>query len=171
MRKMLAYCLKRQGFRITATGDAREALELAALEPPDAAIASAGEDDASALALVEGLREDPACARTYAIFLYGEDAVADAVAALEGGADAALERPVEPEVLFAHLKAGIRRRARSAGGLAPEDARGSAHAHGHATAHKHATAQGHGRAIAHGNGNGHGHGGLSYGQPAGAACA
>lgn len=109
MRKLMEYCLRRQGFRVTATGDEKEALELAALEPPEAAIACGAEDDARAIAFVETLRRDAACARTYVVFLYPEGAAADAVHALDAGADVALERTFEPEVLFAHVKAGVRR--------------------------------------------------------------
>lgn len=107
MRKMLAYCLRRQGFRTTVCETPDEALEMAALEPPEAAIACGSEEDPKAILLVEGLRRDPACARTYVVFVYAEGALADAVHALDAGADVALEQPVEPDVLFAQVKAGL----------------------------------------------------------------
>jgi DNA-binding response OmpR family regulator len=129
LRKLLEYCLKRQGFRVTATGVEKDALELAQLEPPDAVLASGAEDDPRAIAFVEALRRDAACARTYVAFLYAEGASADAVHALDAGADVALERPFEPEVLFAHVKAGVRRALRT---------------------------RGHGGANGNGNGNGNG---------------
>jgi DNA-binding response OmpR family regulator len=113
-RKMLAYCMRQVGFRVTATAEAREAVELAGLEPPEAAIVSAAERDAQGVSFVEAVRRDPACARTYMVYLYAEDAVSDAVAALEAGADAALARPIDPEVLVAQLRAGIRRAAQRA---------------------------------------------------------
>jgi DNA-binding response OmpR family regulator len=125
MRKLIEYCLKRQGFRVTATGDDKEALELAALEPPDAVLAGGAEDDVRGLALVEGLRRDLACGRTYVVFVYPEGAVADAVHALDAGADVALERPCEPDVLFAHVKAGVRRALKAHGGG------GNGHGSGH----------------------------------------
>jgi DNA-binding response OmpR family regulator len=150
LRKLLEYCLKRQGLRVTATGDEGEALEIASLEPPDAAIAGGPEDDRRALAFVEGLRRDAACARTHVVFLYPEGAIADAVQALDLGADAALERPVEPEILFAQVRAGVRRCFRREAIaiskpvvtplVAPPNGNGNGHGHGSSGNGKHVRA-------------------------------
>jgi len=114
LRKLVGYCLKRQGYRTSMTEEAEEALELARIEPPEAAIASGCEAGGGALAFVERLRGEAGAEKTWVVFLYPQGAVADAVRALEVGADVALEKPFEPEVLFAHLRSGIRRTSKEA---------------------------------------------------------
>ncbi len=101
LANLIAYCLKKQGLRATPGPSGGEA-----------AVAIVGSPDG-----VEAARED--APRAVIVALYPEGAAADAVRALEAGADLALARPFDPEVLFAHVRAALRRQ-EAAGGLGPQ---------------------------------------------------
>ncbi|MBI3862834.1 MAG: response regulator transcription factor, partial [Planctomycetia bacterium] len=91
LARLIAYCLGKEGFR--ATTDASEG---------------------TATVVVVGEPEAVEAARGYAteaviIAFYAERAPEAGVRALELGADVALTRPLEPEILFAHVRAAARR--------------------------------------------------------------
>lgn len=91
LANLLAYCLRKQGYRVTLE-ESRGA----------AAVVIVGAAES-----VGRVREDVPRGMVIALYPRGEGA--HAVAALEAGADVALERPFEPEVLFAHVRAAVRR--------------------------------------------------------------
>ena len=101
LANLIGYCLRKQGFRVT--GAASE----------EAAIAIVGAPGA-----VEGVRKESP--RAVILALHATGNVEEAVAVLEAGADIALARPFEPEVLFAHVRAAARRLAPSTPTPAPE---------------------------------------------------
>jgi DNA-binding response OmpR family regulator len=88
MKNMIAYCLRRQGF---TTGDAAAAAVIIVGDPHD----------------VERTRKEAPRAVLIALHEAGE--TQEAVKALDAGADVALPRPFDPEILFAHVRAGVRR--------------------------------------------------------------
>jgi len=102
VRRLLAYCLSREGYRVVAVADAGAAAARLGAESFDAAIVDASE--------VVALPPGP-----YVVCLHEPGSPVEAVDALESGADALVQRPLEPEVLFAQLRAGLRRRAASRG--------------------------------------------------------
>ena len=88
MKNMIAYCLRRQGF---AAGESGSAAVVIVGEPTE----------------VEKARKEAPRAVLIALYAAGESE--EAVRALDAGADVALARPFDPEILFAHVRAGVRR--------------------------------------------------------------
>jgi DNA-binding response OmpR family regulator len=97
LENMVGYCLKRQGYRVVGG---------AGMRAP--AIAVVG-----LLGAIEAVRRDAPEATVIA--LYAQESPEDAVRALDAGADVAIARPFDPEVLFAHVRAAARRRGAPAG--------------------------------------------------------
>lgn len=88
MKNMIAYCLRRQGF---TTGDASSAVVVIVGDPNE----------------VAKVRKEAPRATLIALHAAGE--TDEAVRALDTGADVALARPFDPDILFAHVRAGVRR--------------------------------------------------------------
>jgi two-component system KDP operon response regulator KdpE len=107
----LRIVLREAGFDVVATQSAREALDAAALRPPDAAIVDLVLPDGDG---VDVCRELRAWSRMPIVVLsaVGEEDVK--IAALEAGADDYVTKPFSPRELVARLNAVLRRATASA---------------------------------------------------------
>jgi two-component system, OmpR family, response regulator PhoP len=104
--------LERQGYRVDATADGKEALYLASEYPFDAAVVDLGLPGLSGLEVIRKLRSGGS--RLPILVLTARARWQDKVEGLEAGADDYLTKPFQPEELLARLKALLRRAAASA---------------------------------------------------------
>jgi PAS domain S-box-containing protein len=103
--------LKRAGFEVKEASTGQEALRLVAREKPDLALLDVHLPDISGLEVCRRIKADPALASVLVLqisasFVEGKDKTRG----LEGGADAYLTEPVEPDELVANVKALLRLR-------------------------------------------------------------
>ena len=96
---MLARLLRDEGHEATETAGAAEALAALAAEPHDAVVLDLHLRGESGLAVVDGVRADPALAATPIILLSGDFADPGAQEAARFGVEAVLPKPFEPELL------------------------------------------------------------------------
>jgi DNA-binding response OmpR family regulator len=90
LANLIGYCLRKQGYRVT--GAAGEEVAIAIVGAPGA---------------VEGVRKEAPKAVILALHAAGD--LEQSIEVLDAGADVALPRPFEPDVLFAHVRAAARR--------------------------------------------------------------
>jgi signal transduction histidine kinase len=99
------------GYRVVAAPDGETGLQLVASEKPDLVLLDVKLPDLSGFEVVRRLKRDPATAGIPVVHLSATSiTVAEQVRGLEGGADAYLTHPVEPQVLVATLNALLRAR-------------------------------------------------------------
>src|SRR4051812_25607971 len=108
--RALRFILREAGFGIDATGTIEEALDHAAVHPPDAAIAELVLPDGDGVDLCRRLR---AWSDAPLMFLTTTDTEHDTVRALDAGADDYLTKPFAPRELIARLWDNLRRVQRS----------------------------------------------------------
>lgn len=113
IRKLLATALRRDGFDPVEASDAREALSLAAIVRPAAALVDLGLPDRDGLELIQPLAEQGACA---VIVISAREQTQEKVDALDLGADDYVTKPFDTEELLARLRAALRRRAAGSAG-------------------------------------------------------
>jgi two-component system, OmpR family, KDP operon response regulator KdpE len=106
--RALKIVLRQAGFDPIATATAGEALDAAALRPPDAAIIDLLLPDGTGVDVCRGLREWSSAPIIVLSAVGEEDAK---VAALEAGADDYVTKPFGPRELIARLQAVLRRAA------------------------------------------------------------
>jgi two-component system KDP operon response regulator KdpE len=104
--RALTVLLRDGGFEALAAGGVEEALDLAALHGPDAAIVDLMLPDGSGVDVCRGLRE---WTQVPIIVLSAVDEEAEKVRALEAGADDYVTKPFGPDELLARLRAALRR--------------------------------------------------------------
>ncbi len=104
--RALRIVLREAGFDVVPTATVREALDAAALRPPDAAIIDMLLPDGTGVDVCRGLREWTAAPIIVLSAVGDEDAK---VAALEAGADDYVTKPFGPRELVARLQAVLRR--------------------------------------------------------------
>lgn len=107
--RALQVILNDAGFDVAATGTVTEALDRAAVRPPDAAIADLVLPDGDGVELTQALRE---WSEMPIILLSAIDDEAEKVRALNAGADDYLTKPFGADELVARLNAALRRAAR-----------------------------------------------------------
>ncbi|GIW72916.1 MAG: hypothetical protein KatS3mg102_2458 [Planctomycetota bacterium] len=117
LRNLVGYCLRRQGYRVDAVEALAAALEQLALELPDLAVIGVPPGATGLGEVLQALRRHHGTGGPPVLVVHEAGATADAVYALEAGADVALARPYDPEVLFAHVRALLRRHGGAAAGL------------------------------------------------------
>ena len=109
-RAATASFLRSAGFDVREASDGRRALALIA-ERPDLAVLDVCLPGPSGLDVCRAIRADPASAATPVVLVSGAAVAApDRAGALEGGADAFLTKPLDPEVLVAQARALLRAR-------------------------------------------------------------
>ena len=106
--RALRVLLRDAGFEALPAGGVEEALDLAALHAPDAAIVDLMLPDGSGVDVCRGLRE---WTQVPIIVLSAVDEEAEKVRALEAGADDYVTKPFGPGELVARLRAALRRAA------------------------------------------------------------
>jgi DNA-binding response OmpR family regulator len=106
LRRSLSFSLERAGYRVSALGNAEDALALARRDLPDLVlldIGLPGMDGLEALRLFRDQMQVPV------IFLTARRRELDEVLGLELGADDYITKPFKKDVLLSHIKAVLRR--------------------------------------------------------------
>jgi two-component system KDP operon response regulator KdpE len=106
--RALRVVLREAGFDVVPAGTAQEALDRAAVQPPDAAIVDLVLPDGDGIEVCRALRE---WSRMPIIVLSAVGDEAEKVRALEAGADDYVVKPFAPRELVARLHANLRRAA------------------------------------------------------------
>jgi CheY-like chemotaxis protein len=107
-RRAISWLFQGAGFAVKQAANGSEALRLAA-EKPDVVVLDVNLPDINGFEVCRRLRSDPATARVPVLHLSGVSARSDEEAqAREGGADAYLVKPVEPQEILATLHALLR---------------------------------------------------------------
>ena len=112
IRRLLANTLARAGYTVLEAATAREALQIAEVETPDATLLDLGLPDRDGLELVPILKKR---GRMPVIVISARDATDDKVAALDLGADDYVTKPFDTEELLARLRASLRNRVNDQG--------------------------------------------------------
>ena len=107
--RALRVVLREAGFTVEATATAQEALDAAAVRPPDAAVIDLMLPDGSGIDVCRELRS---WSRMPIIVLSAIGEEEQKVAALEAGADDYVTKPFGPDELIARLNAALRRAGR-----------------------------------------------------------
>jgi CheY-like chemotaxis protein len=100
IRGMVARLLRDDGHEVTETAGAAEALAALVAERHDAVVLDLHLRGESGLAVVGGVRADPALAPTPIILLSGDFADPGAKEAARFGVEAVLPKPFEPDLLM-----------------------------------------------------------------------
>jgi two-component system KDP operon response regulator KdpE len=111
-RRALQVVLREAGFEVEPTSAAEEALDRAAVRPPDAAIVELVLPDGDGVEVCRRLREWSTMPLIVLSVVDDEDAK---VRALEAGADDYVTKPFAPRELAARLRAALRRAERADG--------------------------------------------------------
>ena len=112
IRRLLGNTLNRAGYAVLEAATAREALQIADAEAPDATLLDLGLPDRDGLELVPLLKKR---GRMPVIIISARDATDDKVAALDLGADDYVTKPFDTEELLARLRASLRHRVNELG--------------------------------------------------------
>ena len=112
LRRSLAFNLEQAGFRTSTAATAEDALAQAKVNPPDLVLLDIGLPGMDGLDAVKQLK---AQLGVMVIFLTARRRELDEVLGLELGADDYVTKPFDFDVLLAHIKAVLRRKATSPG--------------------------------------------------------
>jgi len=111
--RALRPALTARGFRVDVARTGQEALDRAAVQPPDVVVLDLGLPDIDGLDVLRRLRE---WTDVPVVVLTAEGAEDRKVRALDDGADDYVTKPFSTPELLARLRVALRHRARSAGG-------------------------------------------------------
>ena len=109
LREVLVRCLRAEGFAARAVGSARELLEHALTDPPDALVIDIGLPDADGRDLCQALRARGVSAPV--LFLTARDSLTDRLSGFTVGGDDYVTKPFDVEEVVARLHALLRRTA------------------------------------------------------------
>ena len=115
--RALRPALTARGFRVEVARTGQEALDRAAVQPPDVVVLDLGLPDIDGLEVLRRLRE---WSEAPVVVLTAEGAEDRKVRALDGGADDYVTKPFSTPELLARLRVALRHRART--GAAGDDA-------------------------------------------------
>jgi len=110
-RSILTRRLENSGFRVTPCADSADGLARAEDAPPDLIITEYVLPNLSGARFIARLRGVPGCARTPLVVLTARTGEADAIAALDAGADDHMTKPLSLKGLEAVIRARLRARA------------------------------------------------------------
>jgi two-component system alkaline phosphatase synthesis response regulator PhoP len=113
IQELIAYHLKKEGFRVMCTASGEEALRRVRNGEFSLVLLDLMLPDLDGLEVCRGLRRHPATAHVPVMMVTAKGEESDIVAGLEIGADDYLVKPFSPAVLVARVKALLRRRRRS----------------------------------------------------------
>lgn len=102
-RRMFEELLSRHGFRAESAGTAREALERARADHPDAIVMDLSMPDVDGYEATRRLKADPATAAIPVIALTAHAAVHSRRAAAEAGCEGYVEKPCTPTALTTEI--------------------------------------------------------------------
>ncbi len=106
LRRSIAYSLERVGYRVQTAAHAAAALTLIRVEPPDLILLDVAMPSMSGLDALPKIRE---IADIPVIFITARQRGLDEVLGLELGADDYISKPFDNDVLFARIRAVLRR--------------------------------------------------------------
>ena len=106
LRRSLAFNLEQAGYKVSAAGNAEDALAIASREPPDLVLLDIGLPGMDGLDALHQFRQRSSAP---VIFLTARRRELDEVLGLELGADDYVTKPFDLDVLLAHIKAVLRR--------------------------------------------------------------
>jgi CheY-like chemotaxis protein len=109
LANLVSYCLRRQGYQVETVLELTAAREVIACEMPDLLVVDMSGEPSGLGELLEQLRGRYGTDGPPVIAVHDHGSTADAVYALDAGADVALARPYDPDLLFAHVRALLRR--------------------------------------------------------------
>lgn len=112
IRRLLGSTLTRAGYDVVEAATARDALETAEAQTPDATLLDLGLPDRDGLELIPLLKKR---GRMPVIIISARDATDDKVAALDLGADDYVTKPFDTEELLARLRAALRHKLNAQG--------------------------------------------------------
>ena len=107
--KMLEYNLKKEGFRVIATHDGEDALDLALRQYPDLILLDLMLPGIDGLEVCKSLKKESKTSLILIIMLTAKSQESDKVLGLELGADDYITKPFSPRELVARIKAVLRR--------------------------------------------------------------
>lgn len=105
IRRLLTTTLARAGYDVTEAASARDALDQARADPPDAILLDLGLPDRNGLEILPLLKQ---LGTTPVLIVSARDATDDKVAALDLGADDYVTKPFDTEELLARIRASLR---------------------------------------------------------------
>ena len=109
-RRQLEEVLARGGFETIAAADAAAAIAvLETAHPPMLVVMNWDVPGADGPGMLRWLRGRPSGSAAWVLMLTGRDHREDEIAALDAGADDFVTKPVDTDMLRAHLRAGARR--------------------------------------------------------------
>ncbi len=106
---LVAYNLKKDGFRVTTASDGEEALDKIRKDKYDLVVLDLMLPGIQGVELCRIIRNDPKTAGTPIIMLTAKGEEVDRVVGLESGADDYVTKPFSPRELIARIKAVLRR--------------------------------------------------------------
>ncbi|MEV5000325.1 response regulator [Nocardioides sp. LML1-1-1.1] len=106
--RALSINLRARGYEVTTAGDGLEAIEVAAIAPPDVVVLDLGLPDLDGVDVIARLRAQSAVP---ILVLSGRSDSADKVEALDAGADDYVTKPFGMDELLARLRVMLRRNA------------------------------------------------------------
>jgi two-component system alkaline phosphatase synthesis response regulator PhoP len=107
--EFLSYNLKREGYKVSAAMNGREAVEKARIEKPHLIIMDVMMPEMDGIEAVREIRKNPELDDTLIIFLTARSEDYAQIEGLEAGADDFVTKPVKPKVLISRLSALLRR--------------------------------------------------------------
>ncbi len=107
--EILRYNLQKEGYEVLSASDGEEGLRVAEREHPDLIILDIMMPKMDGVELCRQLRNKPAFSKTLIAFLTAREEDYSQIAALEGGGDDYITKPIRPRVLISRIKALLRR--------------------------------------------------------------
>lgn len=108
IRRYLKCLLERKGYEVSTAANGGEALDRARVGTFDFVLTDWMMPELDGLELCRRIRHMPLPEYVYVIMLTARSNSADAIAALESGADDFISKPIDCDLLFARIKSGIR---------------------------------------------------------------
>ncbi|NUQ25327.1 MAG: response regulator transcription factor [Saprospiraceae bacterium] len=107
--EILRYNLQKEGYEVFSASDGEEGLKVAEREHPDLIILDIMMPKMDGVELCRQLRSRPSFSKTLIAFLTAREEDYSQIAALEGGGDDYITKPIRPRVLLSRIKALLRR--------------------------------------------------------------
>lgn len=106
---MIAFNLEREGYEVLTAFNGRQALEVAAVSPPDLVLLDVMMPEMDGMEACREMRENPLLKHTRIAFLTARNEDYSQIAGFDAGADDYIPKPIKPRVLISRIKALLRR--------------------------------------------------------------